>query len=143
MSERRLAGSYPADLQWAVLTQAQTGTPQFECCFVLSDGAQVRVFLPVTSSAAQYTAEKLERMGWNKSTSDPQFSVKRQTLTLKYADYDGESREKWDIGFGPPARAPQAVCDNVGAMLGAVPHDDNADGSQFRRPSAASAGGAR
>lgn len=92
------AGYYWAAPLSGKLTTTQTGTMQFAIEFKLLDTDDRRtVFLFTTDAAWPYTEEKLRKLGWNGNADDMAFTADRIELVCKHEQYNGKTREKWDV----------------------------------------------
>lgn len=102
MSQQQLweAGNYVGDLVEAVFGKSNKNTPQVVFTFDI-EGNRKMVFAYLSDAAQERTFEDLEKMGWNGSTSKPEFSnPKRVELYMQHDTYEGKTNEKWNISSG-------------------------------------------
>lgn len=101
------AGYYTGTISECVFAEGKGGNVEVVLKFDLGDNTFRTVFLYTTDAAWPYTREKLERLGWNGNTESPEFSNGENVeLACKHEDYQGETREKWDLAPGMKAAAP-------------------------------------
>lgn len=101
---------YSRKIKKAALTETKTKkSPQvtlvFEVQFVSDDGEWIAVdpfeayiHWSLAGGAQQYTMEKLERIGFNGDFGNPEFDFgDGVSLWCKHDDYNGKTKEKWDL----------------------------------------------
>lgn len=110
-------------------------TPLFTLTFDLGEGLTRSVFLFMSDAAAPYTEEALDKLGWNGDFDNPRVRddiySEGISLYLKYEEYDGKPRERWNISTGgwKPSAAPADVKARLAARRRAT------KGPQPSRPS--------
>lgn len=88
-------------LKEAIYTAAQTGTPCMALTFDVPEVGTRTVFLYYSSGAAEYSDEKLRKLGFNGKADAPEFSNAGDVeLSCKIEQYEGKDRDKWDIAGG-------------------------------------------
>lgn len=100
MSELIPAGYYDGELlpEGTSLTESKNGTPEFKLTFdIPSLGVQRRVALYLSDGALPYSLEKLKSFGWNNDFESPAFTSTKARLSCKHDQYNGQTREKWDV----------------------------------------------
>lgn len=105
------AGNYKGNLVEAVFGKSSTGKPQVVMTFDI-DGNRKLVFAYLSDAAKERTFDDLEKMGWNGSTADPQFTNPNGVeLYMKHDTYEGKTNEKWSISSGGFKPEPLATDD--------------------------------
>ena len=101
-------GTYNGNLVGAEFDVTDNGKDRTTLTFEI-DGSQRKVFLYWSGGAAQYTAEKLKHLGWNGDIDSPEFSnTDNIELSCKHEEYQGKTRERWDIWVPRERRAPDS-----------------------------------
>lgn len=104
------AGSHTGRLVSHAITESTGDDPKpvFEFEFELPSGDTRTVYLYLSDKAWSYSVAKLQTLGFNGDWDEPAFSKTEDVpLFCKHEEYDGQLREKWDIGragpYGKPA----------------------------------------
>lgn len=58
------------------------------------------VYLYLSDAAFEYSRPKLEAVGFNNDFTDPAIGNQPVTVSLRYEEYRGRPRERWDIDLG-------------------------------------------
>lgn len=95
-------GTYSGVLRTIQFTESgKSGSPQVEATFLV-EGAIKKCFWSLSGGAEEYTLNKLRAVGWNGDAENPECSIGNEEiqLTCKHDEYQGKTREKWDIAGG-------------------------------------------
>lgn len=96
------AGKYRGNPISGLLGKAKTGTPQFVVTFEIeqSEGQTREVFLFLSEGSIDNTMDKLDRLGFGGDFANPTFNCPEPVeLECRHEEWNGKTREKWDLGF--------------------------------------------
>mgnify|MGYP000924591099 CR=1 FL=1 len=100
MSELWNPGNYVGNLVSGEFGKNDKGTPQCVLKFDI-EGNQKIIFIYLSDGAREIAFEQLEQLGWNGSTSSPEFANGQGVdLYMKVERYEDKDREKWSISRG-------------------------------------------
>lgn len=106
------AGTYCGTFVKGVVTESSKGTPSLAMTFSithiaeggdwveLADPLERTVFLYMSDNAWKYSKEKLEKLGFNGDFDNPQIKNEMVNLELKYENYNGADKARWEIAGG-------------------------------------------
>ena len=79
--------------------ESSQGKPRYEVGVKLDSGEDVYVFLYMSPDAAKYSAEKLQRLGWDGASAiGPQIKDKPCRICIKIEEWEGkETAPKYDF----------------------------------------------
>lgn len=102
-------GDYSAVIVKGITTKAQTGNPQMAVLLHITHDAsngewrqlneiiERNLYIALTDSAMPYAEQKLKTLGFNGDFGQPEFAIKAVAVICTHDDYQGKTRERWDL----------------------------------------------
>jgi pyruvate/2-oxoglutarate dehydrogenase complex dihydrolipoamide acyltransferase (E2) component len=101
-------GFFDATVTGGQFGQTGNGKAQWAIDFTLDDGTKRTAYLSYEGGSKPYTTEKLQRLGFNGDVDNPVFESPQCQMGCKHEEYNGATKEKWDVGRGLQMAPPSA-----------------------------------
>ena len=117
-------GRYYGKIMFAQSSTSSKGTPQIVIDFSVThmrgqdgksqaiDPTPAKVYVYLSPEAYDKSEARLKKLGFNFNFAQPSFSEKGGYLDMKLEEYQGKTREKWELpGGGPPPLTAEMIRD--------------------------------